>query len=242
MKVNTLLMIMILLSAGILSAAFPLDTAADESSLPPDMLSQANESEGETPCVYLSRSVPAEKYTPGKPLAILVKIEEDCEEEFSAIGFSEEIPKTWSFVGMETRTGVAPVIFPSEGKTGALDFGWIEVPTFPVEIQYTIEPEAVSEEPLAISGHALYRFDAGEHRSATVTTTVEALPIPEGEGELSVEGENEAEEGEVPVGCCQNTRVSDGKKHSGSATASLIGDFSLMILAFSCMTLYSLKS
>lgn len=241
MKVNTLLMI--LLSVGVLSAAFPLDAAVDESSFSPTMPLQVSETEGETPCVHLSRSVPAGKYTPGKPLAILVKIEEQCEEEFSSIGFIEEIPKNWSFVGMETRTGEAPVIFPPEDMTGTLGFAWITVPLFPVEIQYTIKPQAVSEEPLVISGHALYRFDAGEYRSATVTTTVEALPIvPEREGELSMEGESVPDEGEAPVGCCQYNRVSDQKRHPGGAVASLIGDFSLMILAFSCMTLYSLKA
>jgi hypothetical protein len=243
MKVNTLLMIMILLSAGILSAAVSMGVAPDELSLSPAMPLQVSETEGETPCVHVSRSVPAGKYTPGKPLAILVKIEEQCEEEFSSIGFIEEIPKNWSFVGMETRTGEAPVIFPPEDMTGTLGFAWITVPLFPVEIQYTIKPQAVSEEPLVISGHALYRFDAGEHRSATVTTTVEALPIvPEGEGELSVEGESVPDEGEAPVGCCQNNRVSDPKRGPGGTVASLIGDFSLLILAVSCMTLYSLKA
>lgn len=234
MKTGPISIILVLACVGF--SVVYADAATSMTTLVSETGANEGEIEGEEPCVELHRSVPSEKYTPGEPLRIVTRIEEYCDAEFGSIGFIEEIPKSWSFVGIETVIGDMPVIYPSEGATGALGFAWIAVPEFPVEIQYTIKPAEVSEEPLEICGYSIYYFYNDENRSKTVCTTVEALPVAaEGEGEL--EGEGETEEGEIAAGCCHVSQVSTQSASSENRHASLIGDGILLMLAFSCLTL-----
>lgn len=196
------------------------------------------EGEHNEPCVTIYRTIPAGNYTPGEPLTVVIRLESNCSDTFGSLGIIEEIPPNWSFVSVTAITGEVPPISPREGQTQSLAFAWINVPEFPVELQYTIKPDLVSDEPLVISGHAIYFFSVnGEHRSAIVETGVEAVSGGEGErrgeGEGEEEGESEGEgEGEdaVSIGCCRHAAKSTKSGFDGNFAGVFTGDSLLLVL------------
>lgn len=194
------------------------------------------EGEGNEPCVTVYRTIPAGNYTPGEPLTVVIRAESNCSDTFGSLGIIEKIPLNWSFVSVTAIAGEAPPISPREGQTQFLDFAWINVPELPVELQYTIKPDLVSDEPLVISGYAIYFFSVnGEHRSATVETGVEAVSGGEGEGRGEGEGEGEDEEegegeGAVSIGCCRYAAKSTKSGFDGNFAGVFTGDSLLLIL------------
>ena len=151
------------------------------------------------PCVEVYRTIPAGKYTPGEPLTVVIHAESKCNDAFGSLGFTESIPEDWFFVEVGSIRGEKPSIYPEAGKRGSLDFGWINVPEFPIEFQYIIKPVRETREPLRIMGSALYYFSVGDiNQSAVVETVVESADSLPSEGEAEREGETPVEiEGEL---------------------------------------------
>ncbi|HQN00910.1 MAG TPA: hypothetical protein PLL36_07545, partial [Candidatus Hydrogenedentes bacterium] len=157
------------------------------------------------PCVHVDRTIPAGKYTPGESLTVVIHAESKCNDVFGSLGFTESIPEDWYFVDVGSIRGEKPPIYPEAGKTGFLEFCWINVPEFPIEFQYIIKPVGETKAPLRITGSALYYFSVGGvNQSAVVESVVESAdsqpregetegetPV-EVEGELNGEGEGEA--------------------------------------------------
>ena len=56
----------------------------------------------------------------------------------------------------------APAIFPSDGETGTLEFGWITVPESPSELSYTVSVPADTVGIQYINSEVKYRRSGGE--------------------------------------------------------------------------------
>lgn len=92
-------------------------------------------------------------YVPGTDVEITVRLELTGQGEITALDLLEQLPAGWSFAGI--TDGAAPDVLPVVGATGALEFSWNTVPSFPVEFTYAAEPPE-SEEVFLFMGVARY--------------------------------------------------------------------------------------
>lgn len=131
--------------------------------------------EDSTPVMRLERTIPDGGYTPGKPLDVQVGVDYPVEATpVTAVAVVERLPHGWTFG--EVTSEEKPDIFPLEGERGALQFVWINTPSFPFELTYTANvPPSEGGGTREIRGRTVYRTDGPQAESNQENTDVPPL-------------------------------------------------------------------
>lgn len=136
--------------------------------------------------VKMLRSASSPTYVPGGTVDIALNIEVDGSDTVRALGIEENLPDGFAFDGIigDERPGIVPEV----GKTGKVEFVWIQVPKLPMSLGYRIVAADGATGTKEISGQTLVRASGPEVRSAVVKTTLESgtpgstpapTPVPE---------------------------------------------------------------
>ncbi|MCA1900606.1 MAG: DUF5011 domain-containing protein, partial [Candidatus Hydrogenedens sp.] len=74
-------------------------------------------------------------YVPGEDIYVTILIEKEGPQDITALGFQDTLPAGWTYQGL--LEGSLPVV-PEIGKTGLLEFSYVDIPTFPAEFTYIV--------------------------------------------------------------------------------------------------------
>lgn len=121
--------------------------------------------------VNLSRTVSG-TVAAGETLSVTVKMT-SSPAEILGLGLRETLPENATFQGVTASTGSNPSVKPSIGTEGVLEFAWIDVPTFPYEMTYSVLLGAEFTPPQNITGQVEYRTTGGAEFSNTASTVLE---------------------------------------------------------------------
>lgn len=120
--------------------------------------------------MVLERSLPAQ-VDPGAQMDVTVTLTAEPSDTIRALGVVETLPEGVAFVSV---SGVgdtpSPPIAPAEGATNRLDFAWIDTPTFPVSLKYTLSIPDTLSGTQEISGYVEYRLEGGSLQSDTTVS------------------------------------------------------------------------
>lgn len=94
-------------------------------------------------------------YTPGAPLTVKTTMSYTGTEPVTALALQTALPPAWTYGGI--RGDLKPAIDPPVGTTGALTLIWIQIPTFPATIEYTLDVPDWTEGTHTLSTQAIYR-------------------------------------------------------------------------------------
>lgn len=138
--------------------------------------SAPEESPGEAvpPNLNVSRSV-LEGYAPGETLEIQVTLGYSSSEAVTAMALVETLPPGWTFG--EVTGGARPAVVPRSGADGEINFVWVNVPSWPATMHYSINAPANQTGSCFITGYAVYRASGPELNSEPAVT--ELLPKAE---------------------------------------------------------------
>jgi len=115
-------------------------------------------------------------YYAGQDLLVRVKIRAEQNMTVSALGVSETLPAGWLVTDIVSANSAA--VKPSVGDGGTINFAWIDVPLFPVELAYHVSVPADATGNYVITGETLYRTDS----SGQLTTGIISTPVVPGQG------------------------------------------------------------
>ena len=102
-------------------------------------------------------------YTPGAALTIKTTMNYTGNEPVTALALQTTLPQAWTYGGIQGE--LRPAIDPPAGTTGALTLIWIQIPTFPATIEYSLEVPDWTEGTHRLSTQAIYRTLGGELKS-----------------------------------------------------------------------------
>jgi hypothetical protein len=146
--------------------------AVPEAVEPPTEPSAISESAatGDLPKVRFERIVPEGGYTPGAPLDVQLGMDYPAEGfPVTALAVVESLPRGWTFA--EVTSEIKPDIMPAEGAQDTLEFIWISVPEFPMQLTYTANvPLSEGGGTREIRGRTLYRTDGGQRKTPDAIT------------------------------------------------------------------------
>lgn len=110
-------------------------------------------------------------------LSVQVTINYDgTEGTITALGYEEQIPAGFSYLGPLASENPTPPIVPNSGQTGTLNFAYIFVPSFPATFTYRIACPPSICEPGQLVGKVLYRTSGPQLESAPVTDVIQLEP------------------------------------------------------------------
>jgi PKD repeat protein len=98
-----------------------------------------------TPCIYY----------PGQPVDITVRFDKHGDQIVYGLAGTESFPLDWTVQGVD---GASPPIWKVLSGGGGVEYGWVTVPSFPVEFTYHLLPPADASGMVQIAGLGLYRF------------------------------------------------------------------------------------
>ena len=166
------------LRSGMVSSPLTVGTAAPAPAAPaaPQAAAEAPEApkaaaDAPVPAAGLTMTRQAAGYTPGQPAALEVNLNYGGEEAVTALAVRETLPEGWTFG--EITGGARPSLSPKAGDAGAIDFVWINVPSWPAAFTYTVNVPGGESEPREVKGMAIYRSTGGELHSEPVVTKLE---------------------------------------------------------------------
>ena len=136
------------------------DTAKAESAPP------APEERG----IVVAQSIANPSVAPGEVVQIDLELGYAGTDPITAVGLQTVLPSGWAFEGI--AGGAAPAVAPPQGRTGILEFAWIEVPEWPARLSYRVripENESASRE---LATTALYHTTGDLVTSNEVRTTI----------------------------------------------------------------------
>lgn len=133
-------------------------------------LKQADEEKKNAPPVEVARSISAGGYTPGQPLEISVTLNYAAADPVTALALVETLPEGWSFD--KVTGGAAPAVSPPAGKTGPVTFIWVQIPTFPATLTYTVNVPATDSGARTLSGKAAYRTTGAQIEGPPTATDI----------------------------------------------------------------------
>jgi PKD repeat protein len=140
------------------------------------------EGEVEVPVMTLRRQVfPGQACGAEAALDLVVTLSYDGAAPVTALGLVETLPDGWTFGSVVSGPAPANVL---ARPSGEVEFLWIEIPAFPMELRYRILVPVNPSGTETVSGLGLYRLDGPELRTNTETTSFSCGIAPEeGEGE-----------------------------------------------------------
>jgi len=111
----------------------------------------------------------------GETVAVTITITTAPPEGVSILGLGlrETLPANATFQGVTASSGSNPSVKPTVGATGVLEFAWIDVPTFPYTMTYSVALGAEFVAPQDITGQVEYRTTGGAEFSNSVVTSLE---------------------------------------------------------------------
>ena len=114
----------------------------------------------------------AENYTPGATVEIQVTITKTGQDQLSALGLRETLPAGWSYASKREVSGGLPAVSPAANATGTLEFAWINVPTFPYTLAFSLNAPADASGSVNVTGQVEYRVTGPQELSSPDTYTV----------------------------------------------------------------------
>lgn len=129
-----------------------------------------------TTLTYTRTFTPAE-YQVGDVLLVKVDVSVNSDGNVGSVGLEEFLPTGWSFAGI--ASGITPIVQPSVGKRGLLEFGWFPLPPLP-EFSFTYQVN-ITEESLGtrtLTGNLIAFVDQVE----TLSPTLESQVVRSGSG------------------------------------------------------------
>lgn len=131
--------------------------------------------------VKMTRTLNAATYAPGGTLDVALSLEVGGSDAVRALGVQETIPDGFTFDGIVGD--VKPDLVPEVGKTGQVEFVWIQVPKLPVTFAYRVKAADGTTGVREFTGQTLMRGSGPEVRSEVVVTPVSsgepgAAPAP----------------------------------------------------------------
>ncbi|MBI1317465.1 MAG: hypothetical protein GC168_00765 [Candidatus Hydrogenedens sp.] len=134
----------------------------------PSAYAQANSAN-----VVLSRTVSG-NFEPNAILQLTVNLTKNPGTAILALAVRETLPAGWVFKSVDSATnGQTPSIAPSADDGGVLEFAWINTPTFPFSMTYSVQASNTADAAVNITGQAEYRTTGAAEFSAVTTTTIE---------------------------------------------------------------------
>ena len=107
-------------------------------------------------------------YFPGGLADVTLRFEKHGDQTLYGLVGTETIPSGWTIQGVEGPS--PPPIWKVLSNGGGVEFGWVSVPTFPVEFTYHITPPFDASGVVAFSGAGLYRFSGPQLETNTAQT------------------------------------------------------------------------
>jgi len=89
-------------------------------------------------------------YIPGQDIYVTIRIEKEGPQAITALGFQDTLPTGWTYQGL--LEGSLPVE-PTIGKTGLLEFAYINIPSFPAQFTYIVNVPNSFSGPAVIGGN-----------------------------------------------------------------------------------------
>ncbi|MCK5862374.1 MAG: hypothetical protein KAH38_07805, partial [Candidatus Hydrogenedentes bacterium] len=111
-------------------------------------------------------------YMPGDTLDMTIHYVRYGAEKPLVFGYSEMIPPGWTYQGIVTSDGPAPVITPALGTEGLLEFAWIDPPPMPGSFTYQVAVPLTAQGQAVFSGYGLYRFSGQEEQTAVSEVSI----------------------------------------------------------------------
>jgi len=102
-------------------------------------------------------------FTPGKPLTVKTTMNYTGAEPVTALAIQTTLPQAWTYGGI--RGDIKPAIDPPVGTAGQLTLIWIQIPSFPATIEYTLDVPEWTEGTHKLSTQAIYRTLGDELQS-----------------------------------------------------------------------------
>lgn len=131
---------------------------------------KAEESAPATGGITIAQRTAAPVFKPGETVQVDVELGYSGAEAVSAVGLQTVLPDGWTFEAI--TGGAAPTVAPQQGRTGVLEFAWIEVPQWPAKFSYTVRVPESENASREIATTALY------HTTGDLITSEQArLPL-----------------------------------------------------------------
>lgn len=118
----------------------------------------------------LATTVSSPAYTPGDVVEVSVQMGYDGADAVTAVGLQAVVPDGWKFEGLSG--GATPTISPDAGKTGVLEFAWIQPPQWPATFTYKLRVPETENVARELSTTAMYRTSGGQLTSNTATAAL----------------------------------------------------------------------
>ena len=112
-------------------------------------------------------------YKPGTTVTVKTTMNYSGAEPVTALALQTTLPQAWRYGG--TSGDLKPAIDPQKGTTGLATLIWIQIPTFPATVEYTLEVPDWTEGTHALTCKAIYRTLGDELQSP-----VHELPLTDG--------------------------------------------------------------
>lgn len=105
----------------------------------------------------------SEHYSPGGSVTVKATMNYTGKEPVTALALQTALPPAWTYGGIGGT--LKPAIDPPVGTTGELTLIWINIPSFPATVEYTLKVADWSEGTCTLSARAIYRTLGGELKS-----------------------------------------------------------------------------
>lgn len=129
-------------------------------------------SQENTANLQFTRTVTGE-YVADATLQVTLRMTKNATPVILALAVRETLPEGWTFNVVESATSnQIPSIRPAPGDSGQLQFAWINVPSFPFTMTYSIKAPSVEVESVELFGQVEYRASGRPEFSDVVTTTI----------------------------------------------------------------------
>ena len=102
-------------------------------------------------------------YVPGATLRVKTTMTYTGADPVTALALQTTLPQAWRYGG--TSGELKPAIDPPKGATGQATLIWIQIPTFPATVEYTLDVPEWTEGTHKLSAQAIYRSLGGELQS-----------------------------------------------------------------------------
>lgn len=123
----------------------------------------------ETPAFTVTQETSG-PYTPGATVTVKTTMNYTGTEPVTALALQTKLPQAWRYGG--TSGDLKPAIDPQEGTTGLATLIWIQIPTFPATVTYTLDVPDWTEGTHTLSCKAIYRTLGDE-----LTSPIHELPL-----------------------------------------------------------------
>ena len=120
----------------------------------------------------MARSLSAAAYSPGEVLDVTIQYERFGIETPLVVGYIEELPPGWTYLGIVDNGGAPPGVAPEVNAQGALEFAWITVPSMPGYFTYQVQAPVDAAGLAHFSGYGLYRFTGAQIETGVIETYI----------------------------------------------------------------------